>query len=286
MYLLKLALRPWRIAPLSQVFSALAVGFMLMLAGFLFWIDRGMVPVVARLQGEQVITAFLDPSLEVKEQERVIDSIRMTVGAHPAEIDVVEPDQFVGTLREDYPELSKELENLGSEMTALIPKYVSVAGVLPDSTLHEMKQISGIEQVESSKDRYHSVLGAFFALRWIAKLLVVGICMALLTGLIHLSRMNSYLQRDAVSLLRLWGAGHFTLRAPGILSGLWVGLSGGLIALAGWVLSSQWLSNTLHSLSPLLADLPQPGLNMGLALVAAGSLLGMLTGALTSESRG
>ena len=109
MYLLKLSLRPWRRSPYSQVFTSIAVGVLLFLAGFLYWMQSSLSPVIDRLQNEQVITAYLDPALEPKDEPQIVDSIRTTLGAHevaqPADVELVQPDQFINHLRGEYPEL-------------------------------------------------------------------------------------------------------------------------------------------------------------------------------------
>ena len=79
MLLLKLALRPWRLAPYSQFFSAFAVAFLLLLAGLLFWMQQGLKPVLVRLQQEQVITAYLGPSIDPKSDNQVIDQIQLAL---------------------------------------------------------------------------------------------------------------------------------------------------------------------------------------------------------------
>ena len=73
---------------------------------------------VDRLQHEQVITAYLDSAVDKTAETMMVDTIRTTVGAH-AEVEMVQPEQFVNHLRADYPELSRELEDLGPEMVRL-----------------------------------------------------------------------------------------------------------------------------------------------------------------------
>src|SRR5262249_47235875 len=154
-----------------------------------------------------------------------------------------------------FPELSRELEDLGTEMSVVVPRYVSISGILTDTegatadgerdprpVLERVRSVSGIESAESSKDRFKPVVGAFQALRWVARLLAYGLCLALLAGLIHLARMNSALHGESLSLLRLWGAGEWTLRIPSALSGLSVGALGGATAFVGWVVQGAWLS--------------------------------------------
>ena len=286
MYLLRLALRPWRLAPFSQVFSCFAVGFLLLLAGFLFWMQSGLKPVLARLQGEQVITAYIDPSIEAKDDGAVLDQIRTSLGAAPiapqgastTEIKLVDRKQFLANIKGQYPDLSRELEDLGGEMDAIIPRYVSISGMLDQGAIDKVRAVRGVESAETSKDRYQHVVGAFQALRWVARLLTVGLCLALLTGLVHLSRMNSYLHRDAVSLLRLWGAGEWTIRLPGIISGSLVGIAGGWVAFIGWMGAGAWLARHVRALSPMLRDMPMTGASLALTLMFLGAMIGLLAG--------
>jgi len=291
MYLLKLALRPWRLAPLSQFFSAVAVGFLLLLVGFLHWMQTGLSPVVARLKSEQVVTAYLDPSVPQKDETKVVDAIRLALGAQAAASDIrlVDAPEFVSELKGQYPELARDLEELGPELKAIVPRYVSISGMLNEDASEQIGAVTGIENAESSKDRYQHIVGAFSALRWVARLLMVGLCMALLTGLIHLSRMNSYLHRDALGLLRFWGAGGAVLRTPGMLSGLSVGVLGGVIALAGWVSGGNWLAGHVRNLSPMLKQMQLAGFQLGLVLFVLGTMIGWLAGllgTLSSDVRG
>lgn len=288
MYLLKLALRPWRLALWSQLFSGMAVGFLLLLIGFLFWIDRGLKPVVARLQGEQVVTAYLDSTISSKNEkfavDKIVDKIRVALGSesttHGPEIKFVSSAQFIDLIKNQYPDLGRELEDLGQEMEQIVPRYISISGMLPDSLMEKVKNISGMEFVESSKDRHRLTVGAFSVLRWVVRILMIGIGLSLLTGLIQLSRMNAYLQSESLHLLRFWGADHPTLIIPGMVSGLLVGLLGGGIALSGWVTIGHWLIHHVRSLSIFLKGMPLVSAKFQLALLVIGALMGLLAGVL------
>lgn len=284
MYLLKLSLRPWRRSPYSQVFTSLAVGVLLFLASFLFWMQRSLAPVVDRLQHEQVITAYLDSSVDKPGETIMVDTIRTTVGAH-AEVEMVQPEQFVNHLRADYPELSRELEDLGPEMSSIVPRYVSITGILPDQTLETVRGVPGIQSAESSKDRFQSVIGAFRALKWVANFLTLGLFLALITGLIHLGRTNSYLQQDAFSLMKLMGASKSALRWPGVIAGGFVGLAGGALAGLSWLSAGIWMAKHLQSLSPMLRYMSglQPGFGALIALM--GLMMGAFSGFVATPAR-
>lgn len=282
MYLLKLALRPWRSAPFSQVFSSIAVGILLLLSGFLFWMQSGLKPVLHRLQSEQVLTAYVDAALPEKDESALLEKVRAVLnvtGEHGSpEVKWVGTSEFLKQVKGQYPDLDRELEDLGKEMTQIVPRYISVSGILPDRALEKIKAIPGIESAESSKDRYHHIVGAFSALRWVAKILMIGVCFALFTGLIHLARMNAYLHQDALKLLRFWGGGSLALTSPGMISGVMVGILGGCIALSGWMTLGVWLSKHIRTLSPLLKGMPATGLSLSLILFLSGTLIGLISG--------
>jgi cell division protein FtsX len=280
MYLLRLGLRPWRIAPASQLVSAVAVGFLLCICGLLFWLHAGLQPLIARLQSEQVITAYLAADGDERDRSRTIDSIRVSLGAQ-AEVRMVEPSQFIGSLKPQFPELARELEGLGDEAGTVVPRFLTISGTLPSSSLEKVRSTRGIESAESSKDRFRHVIGAFDALRWVSRLVMGGLALALFCGLVQLARTNAHLTSDALSLLRLWGVAELPLRAPSILAGSTVGFVGGIIGVGGWMFWGGWLIRHVRALSPGLESLPASSgavppmiLVAGIALGAAAGLLG------------
>lgn len=278
--LIKLSMRPWKLSLMSQLCSALAVGFLLTMAGFLFWVQQGLKPVLNRLEREQVITAYLAPTVEPVGEQKVADEISLSLGAQAAhsEIRLVGAQEFIAEVAKQYPELAKDIDDLGNDATPLVPRYISIAGILDDAALDRVRTVSGVESAESSKDRYKNVFGAFAALRWIARLLVGGLSLALFTGLIHLARTNAYIHREVTILMRLWGGSGPLLQAPGILSGLSVGMLGGAFAATGWLSSGLWLGHHVKSLSPLLHEMPVPNPAFALILFVAGALIGLAAG--------
>jgi len=285
LYLLKLALRPWRMALWSQLFSALAVGVLLLLIAFLFWMQQGLKTVITQMQEEQVMTAYLDPSLDQSAEEKVLKSVQVLLGSEGGEgsggaleIQLVGHSQFIDRLKKSYLDLARQVEDLSQDAPQIIPRYITISGILPTFAVEKIKEIRGIESVESSKDRYHHIVGAFSVLRWIARMLVAGICFALITGLIHLSRMNSYLQSDALALLKLWGAGVQTLTYPGVVSGSLVGLLGGVLAAVGWATLGVWFSTHIRAISTLLRELPQFSSPLALFLLLLGVFIGAFAG--------
>src|SRR5262249_50706991 len=124
------------------------------------------------------------------------------------------------------------------------------------------------------------VVGAFVAMRWVARLLVLGSGLALLVGLMHLARLSAYMHQEALTIFKLWGASAMEMRAPAMISGALVGALGGLVAGAAWIAAGRDLSTQIRSLSPMLNSLPTPSLALAIGLMAAGVVIGIFAGAL------
>lgn len=291
MFLLRLAMRPWRTAGVSQAFAGFAVGLLLLLGGFLLWMQAGLKPIVARLKQEQVITAYVEPKLTEDDVKRLVDKLGSDAivlhqgAAVKPEIAYTAVDAFLDRIKEQYPELAREVEDLGEERGSIVPRFISITGVLDPGALDRIKAVEGIESAESSRDRYAHIVGAFRALRWVARLLIVALGLALLTGLVHVARMNSYVHRDALAILRFWGGGPLLLRIPGLLSGMSVGLLGGALAGLGWSTAGVWLAGQIRLLSPLLSSLRPFDPSLGLVLLALGAVLGAAAGLLGSGGK-
>jgi cell division protein FtsX len=174
--------------------------------------------------------------------------------------------------------LGKELENLDSEKELLLPQYLSISGVLPEPVLEKIKKIPGIESADSSVDRYPHILNAFETLKKMTQVLLLGLSLALLILLTQLAQLNATTQQESLSLLKLMGAGTFSQRFPPLLSGLWTGLLGGLIAAMGWWLSGTLLIDRFQLLSPGLKQMPQPPWEMGVILLGVGMVFGIFSG--------
>ena len=203
----------------------------------------------------------------------------MTVGAH-SEVELVQPDQFVGHSRGEYSGTRARTGGPGSRDADRDSRYVSNLGILPANTVGEVRQIQGVQTAESSTDRFQNVIGAFRALKWIATMLTLGLALALTTGLIHLGRTNAYLHQETTSLLHLMGASRGALRTPGLTAGFLVGLLGGAFAAAAWIGVGVSMTHHVRSLSPMLRYMPPSAPGFALVLLIAGAILGGFSGIL------
>lgn len=286
MYLLRLSMRPWRIALGSQVFTVAAMGFLLMLGGALQWLQASLGPVIQTLSREQVVTLYLEPSVAAGEEPGVVSQVQDALSDQirlGGKVRYTGTAEFLAGLKTKYPQLSSEVESLGSDMAYVVPRSISVTAELDDVALERLRKVSGIESLEASRDRYLPVYNSLVVLQWVIRMLLVGLVLALLTGLVHLARMNAFLHRDAVDLLRLWGAGEGTVQVPSLMSGLGVGVLGGALAWLIWGTLGLWIAAQLRSLTPLLENAKVPNLAMGIGFVISGACLGVFSGLVGSR---
>ncbi|MBL7714843.1 MAG: hypothetical protein JNL01_05200 [Bdellovibrionales bacterium] len=278
MLLLKMSLRPWRQAPLTQILSVLSMGALLTIAAMLFHLENGLTPLVHRLQSEQVITAYLDSSVRPEDESKISDSIQLQLGARPSQVQAVSVQEFIDRLGDTYPDLAREVQGFGAETHQLVPRHFSITGIFSQAAAEKLSQIPGIESVETSRDRHIQIVSGFKAIRWVARVLVIGLAFALLSALVYMAQANSSLHRDVVDLMTFWGASPGMAKAPIFLSGLWIGTVGGIAGLVFWNLCGSWLFRQLTLLSPLLSDFPQPTWMASVAVALGGIALGIFSG--------
>ena len=200
MYVLKLALRPWRQAWVSQVTSVFSVGFMVFACTLLIWLERGLNPVIHRLKTEQVLTAYLVPTVPVKDEAQLRDSIRTMVGSSASrtfDVKLTNGEEFLKELTESYPQLAAELADLKTALPAgasgeaeakavaaesdpILPRYITVSGILGAGLAEKIRAVVGIESVETSEGHFRPLAGAFSTLQWLARFLAVGLLFALI----------------------------------------------------------------------------------------------------------
>lgn len=280
---IRLGLRPWRTAPMTQAVSSLAVGFLMLLMGILVWLEDGIKTVVHRLSTENVITAYLESTLPAEKEGQVIDAIKSVVGSQAAQVEFVDQARFLDEIKTPYPGLYRELETLGNDARMVTPKYVSAVGRFSKSTLTQVQSLSGVEFAESSENRHTQIVGAFKTLRTVLRFLILGITLVLLGGLVQLVRLNSHLHQDVLSMMKLWGAKQLSLKAPMIVSGAIVGFWGGAVAAVTWLFVGTWVGVELRSLTPMLGDLPAAHPGLSVALWAAALALGTLSGLFATD---
>ncbi len=278
MFLIKLAIRPWKLAPISQLLASASSVVLLFLIGFLVWFSSSISGMMAHLSGDQIVTVYLENGEGGPKPGIVKDSIRMSLGSSAVHIDYVGADEFLGSLSKNYPELSKEIASLGEEQKALTPQYLSLKGKISNEQLNRIKKINGVESIDTSGDRFRPIVENLQAVRFVTNAFLFAAFCALISLFILLARMNRSIHDEISNLLRQMGCSEAKIRMPQIVSGVLFGLStAGVAGFFAMVVQDHFLNRFL-SFSPYFSTMSPPNIVHHAIIPLAGVGIGAACG--------
>jgi len=267
--------------------AVLAVSFLLFLLGSLFWLQKGLKPVVQEMKSQELLTIYLSTETLDRARRDIEDSIRITLGSSPGfevhSLRFFGSHEFLKELTLTHPALRNQLINLGSEMARIVPRYFSLKGRFSgDSDSRKLRQslqeIRGVGSVEASSHRFKNTIDAFVSVRTVVRILLVGVWLALISCLAQFSRLNAQFNRDAISLFKLMGANGIFLRVPGMIHGVLVAVLGSGVCFLVWFLFSDSFTSNLMGISPLYEKISLPVQAWPLDLLMVGILTGAVAG--------
>ncbi|MBI4925502.1 MAG: hypothetical protein HY843_06210 [Bdellovibrio sp.] len=249
MLLLKLSIQPWKKFPFTYMFAACALAFLISIFSFLFWFERHLNPLIQKLRTEQVITAYLDNSIDQNNQPKIIDTIKTMLGSQVIQIKPTTQDEFLKEMQGAYPDLVQEIDALSIDKNKIIPQFISIYGYFQKQTIEKLKLVSGIELIETSKIYNPQEPEGFMTLVRFIKISLVSLFLMLCLWLILMTKFLTFAIKSSYAFLRLSGGGVFFLKIPLFLSSLWIGLLGTIISSFFWYFAITWIIPRLHFFS-------------------------------------
>lgn len=282
MHLVKFMFRSWKRAFPVQILSVLALSFSFVALSMSIFFERSITPVVDRIKNEQVVTVYVKGGDDVKSASAMADSIRLSIGAQAIRIQAGEPAQFLKDIALQNAELAKQIQGLGPEMNNLLPRYVTLQGRVTAEQIRKIDALSGVERIESSRDRYRPIIESFSSIRRVVVSAEAGFALIIFLIIAYIAQVNAHLQKDVASLLRLWGATPFQARLPTLLSCAFTGLVTGVFAAGIWMLLQPIVLFQIRNFSPVFASIPGPITATALLIAGAATLLSTLAGLVQS----
>lgn len=277
MFALKLALRPWKLQPLSQILTFLTVGIMLLLAGFFGTLATNLPEIRDRLAGDHVASVFLDPAMEIANLDSIRDQIRISLGSSPVKMSYVDSDAFLLSIQAAQPELAKEIAAMGSEKDWIAPKYFSLRGTLDDRQIDRLKNIPGVEAVSFSAKRFKPIVDNLAAIEWLSRVLFASIVFAMVSVLALLGRLNSAIFTEAEAIIAQMGGNAWQARFPSRLNPFLLAGGAGIVATLFFVKLSPWFTTKMATLSPFLAGMDDHAKSSVWAMLGLGFGTALLT---------
>jgi cell division protein FtsX len=291
MPILKLSLRSWRVNPGSQLGASLISSALLLCVALLLCLELSMMSARGRVERENRVSVFLAPTVASSSEKQITDRIVQLLGAH-AESQIqskfVPAADTMKFLRDQHPELYAELRDLGQEGESLVPRVVHLTASFEEGLLGQavadLRKLQGVESVESTESRAAIVGPAIRGLQWLLRLLTLGVAAAWILGWMALARSHSASLAGIAGPLRLWGAGRWTARAPGMLAGFWVGLPAGVIAAIAYAFLARPVLQKLAASSTLFEASAIPGISGVVMLVVTSACAGLISGTLSGSA--
>lgn len=276
MFALKLALRPWKLQPLSQFLTFVTLTTLLLLAGFFGSLARSLPEVRQRLEGDHVASVFLDPAMEPNATNPIRDQIRTSLGSSAVTVEYVDSDAFLESIRATEPELIKEIAGLGTEKDWVAPKFFSLRGTLTEKMIDSLRAIPGVEAVAFSAKRFKPILENIAAIEWLSRALFAAILLAMLAVLTLLGRLNSSIFQDAEIIVSQMGGSPSQARFPARLNPILLAGCAGAVSALFLLKLNPWFTAKMASLSPFLTGMDSAAPSTALAVFGLGLAIGVL----------
>jgi cell division protein FtsX len=284
MLILKLALRPWAKAFVTQSLCVLAVGVLIFLGATFGTLSQSLDPVLARAEGQDLLTVVLDSTQTPEQEKKTIDEVHLTLGSAPTAV-FVSPETFLERLREVDPDLVQEVIQLGESARSVVPRFLTVTGAGIGEKMLDLKTVPGVESVESSKSQFTHIAQTLRNIRWGGRVLGGGVLIALFCLLVVLARLNEQFFVESLKIIKFWGAPYWALILPSLLSMLSVGVFGGGLAYFAWRGLGPDAVHQFQSFSPLLNELEIPWIAVGNEILVFSFLFSVVCGWLGARTR-
>ncbi len=255
MFSLKLALRPWKLQPISQILSFATLSILLLLAGFFASLAYSLPSVRKNLEGDQIASVFIDPAAEPANLESIRDQIRLSVGSSPIRVEYIDSDAFLATMQKDQPELAKEIAALGTEKEWIVPKHFSLRGTIGERIIERVRGISGVESVAYSARRFKPIVENIAAIEWLSRVLFAAIGLAMVAVLALLGRLNASIFAEAEAIVSQMGGSSWQARFPARLNPILLATAAGSIAALLFLKLNPWFTSKMATLSPFFSGI-------------------------------
>ena len=265
--------------PLASFMTSAVIANALALTANMFIAINNVSQMSVGWDSSTVISIFLKTSIDQKQAEKLAKKLRLHKDIESIQI----------TTKEQGLETFKELSGFGDALKFLttnpLPIVLKIKPIVdpqrPDKINHLVKELKTKKEVEIAQldiqwvKRLYSILELAHKGVWIIGSLLALAVLLIIGNTIRLDIQN---RREEIEVAKLIGASDAFIRRPFLYTGLWYGLSGGLLA---WLLTSislQLLSDPVDNLAALYnSNFHLSGLSLedALSMVGISCLLGL-----------
>jgi len=280
MFALSQAMRAIRANWVASVSTITTMTLSLTMLAVFSLVSVNLNQVLANLQGELEVSAFLKGDAPVPD-------LLATVRAWPevGQVDFVSKDQALAQMMQDLP----SLQQAAALVENPLPDTLEIRLLDPAQTPVVRARLDGLPGVDSVQDGSEAVntfLAINDALRVGGSILIVVLLSAALFAIVNSIRAAITARRDEIDVMRLVGANRSFIRAPFLFEGFLLGLFSAAITLALSIPGYQFVVLRLSDQLTFIPFVRDPAvIGQIAALLAALSMLVGLVGSAISVSQ-
>ncbi|TVR86284.1 MAG: ABC transporter permease [Trueperaceae bacterium] len=277
MYALQQAMRAIRGNWVASVATITTMTLSLtILAGFSL-LSLNMNQVLASLQGELEVSAFLAPG---SDGPRLLETVRGWPEVARAEF--VGRDRALASLVADIPSLATAAQLVDNPLPDALQLRLLDPGQTPLVRVR-LEQLPGVVDVEDGSDAVETFLAINDALRVLGSILIVVLLSSALFAIVNSIRAAITAREDEIEVQRLVGATRSFIRAPFLIEGFLLGLFSAVITLALAIPGYQFVVARLAEQLPFVPFVRDSALlgQVALLLTALALLVGLVGSAIS-----
>ena len=226
MYALQQALRAIRKNWIASVSTVTTMTLSLtVLAGFSL-LSLNLNQVLASLQGELELAAYLSPDANAPLLLRTVDA-----WPEVARVGLISPEEALQLVVADLPAVEEAAELVDNLLPATLDLRLTDPALTP-AVSARLRALPGVTEVEDGQDTVATFLAFSEALRVGGSILIVILLSSALFAIVNAIRAAITARRDEIEVMRLVGATRGFIRAPFLIEGFLLGLISAAVTLA------------------------------------------------------
>ena len=157
-------------------------------------------------------------TIQMKDAHAPVDAVRDAFQSENVTIEELKTEEVLKKMEEEEPELVQTVRSLGTEGVQLVPKLLTVRGVVSDEALEKVKLMTEVYRVDQSPVHHARLQGFYSHLNFEMRISVLMILFLVLVQLLVFQRIQSRDSAEVMKNLLVWGVGGAQARVPGFLS--------------------------------------------------------------------
>ncbi len=248
-YFIKESGRIIRLNILSNIFSVIGTGLILLLLGIVITGTNIGNRLVVMLNEEAEVNGYFSEMLTSEQKADLAVKIENMDGVRSTRI--VDEDEAKIRMEKVLGEEAKILELFDDNpFEAFIEIRINVDSM--DFVIDNVKKTNGIDYVRDNRDVLEKIQDITYALKVLGYLMIVAVGITTLIILSHMIRQGIYNNKDQINTLRLLGSPGAFIGFPYVLTGILLTLLGGIIAAISMALLINGAYESIGSTIPFL----------------------------------